>query len=123
MKMLTKTMLGVMFAALVFTGAAFAKTHNINVMYNATIDGHLILKPGTYRLAVNNSALDSSASKTEATFYKNGKLVGKVPVKLVAEARKNNQSEVFYNAPAGHVRPITEIKPSGWKDKLVFNKS
>lgn len=118
MKMFTKAASGAMLASLLLCGAAFAKTHNVNVLYAAKVGSHLKLAPGNYRVAINNRS-----QSPEAAFYKHGKLVGEAPVKLVSKSRKIGRTEVYYGSLSGATRPITQIEMSGWRNSLVFGKS
>lgn len=113
-----KTILGVAVALFFATGLVFAKSENVNLIYRGKIGTSLVLPPGNYKVVVN-----PTAHSPEASFYKNGKLVGTTPVKVVAEARKNNQTEVYYSSPVNQVRQITQIDFSGRRDHLMFKKS
>lgn len=101
-----------------FTGMAFAKTKNINVLYPATVGKTLKLKPGNYKIEVVNSP------KTPAVqFYSHeGKLVGEAPVKLVNKSQKNDQTLIDYSTVASNNHVITEISPGGWKEDLLFSR-
>jgi hypothetical protein len=108
--------LGVVF---LFSGMAFGKTKEIDVLYPATVGKTLKLKPGNYKIDVASN-LKSPAVK----FYnKEGKLLGQAPVKLVNEARKNDQTQVDYTRIASNDHAITEISPGGWKENLYFSHS
>lgn len=100
-----------------FAGMAFAKTKNIDVIYHSMVGKTLNLKPGNYRIDVVKNAKSSAVD-----FYnRDGKLVGKVPVKVVSKSAKNNQTEIDYNTVASnHV--ITEISPGGWHENLYFSQ-
>lgn len=113
-----KTVLGLAVALFFATGLVFAKSENINFIYRAQVGNSVSLEPGNYKVVVN-----STSPSPEASFYKNGKLMGKTPVKVVAAARKNQQTEVFYSSPIDNVRHITQIDFSGQKDHLMFKKS
>ena len=112
-----KPLIGITTALFFVCGLGLAKSSNISLIYRGQV-GNLTLAPGSYRVVVNNHSQTSKAA-----FYQDGQLVGTAPVKLVAESGKNSQTEVFYSAPHDSVRPITQIDPSGWKEKLMFSHS
>lgn len=108
-----------MSAALLFVcGLSFAKASNVNLIYRAQVGKDLVLAPGNYRVVVNPQSKTS-----DAAFYQDGKLVGKAPVKVVSEAKKNSQTEVFYGSPHNNVRHISQMDLNGWHDKLIFGRS
>lgn len=110
--------LSVLSVILLFTGMAFARTKNIDVLYPATVGKTLKLKPGNYKIEVVNKSPKAPAVE----FYNHdGKLVGEAPVKLVDKSQKNDQTLVDYFAVASNNHVITEISPSGWKEDLLFS--
>jgi hypothetical protein len=113
---LIRAVTGAAVALFFVCGLTFAKTSHVNLIYPGEV-GNLTLASGTYKVSVN-----SSSSAPQMTFYQNGKLVGTTPVELVSEAKKNSETQVYYNAPKDNVRRVTEMDISGWKDKLLFNK-
>ncbi len=113
---LMQSILGATAAVFVLTGMSFARTARVQLMYRGQLDSNLTLAPGTYKVVVNNNA----AGSEQVAFYRQGKLAGKVMAKIVPNARKNSQTEVYYGAPHDHLRKISEIQFSGWKDKLEF---
>jgi hypothetical protein len=76
------------------------------------------LQPGTYKVALLN---DSSAP--EVAFYRNDKLVGQAPVKLIDQGQKIRQTEVYTQIQDDHSQVITEMDFSGWTEKVVFGGS
>lgn len=100
-----------------FAGMSFAKTNRIDVIYHSKVGKSLMLKPGKYQIDVVNNTKSPAVN-----FYSHsGKLLGKVPVKVVNQASKNNNTEIEYNTVASnHV--ITEISLRGAKDNLVFSQ-
>ena len=76
------------------------------------------LQPGTYKVALLN---DSSAP--EVGFYRNDKLVGQAPIKLVDQGQKIRQTEVYSDVQDDHSQVITEMDFSGWTEKVVFGGS
>ncbi|MGH9395810.1 MAG: hypothetical protein ACRD18_03025 [Terriglobia bacterium] len=115
---MAKSVLGVAVALFFATGLVFAKSENVNLIYRGEVGNNVMLAPGKYKVVIN-----STSPSPEASFYQSGKLVGTTPVKVVAEAQKNNQTEVYYSSPVNQVRQITQIDFSGQRDHLVFNKS
>ncbi|MGH9328715.1 MAG: hypothetical protein ACRD2B_18770 [Terriglobia bacterium] len=109
---------GVSVALLFVCGMTFAKSSNVNLIYRAQLGNNLVLAAGKYHVVVNKKS-----QTPDVAFYQNGKLVGKTPVKIVSEAKKNNQTEVFYNSPHNNVRHISQIDFSGWHSKLMFKGS
>ncbi|MGH9377819.1 MAG: hypothetical protein ACRD1I_03375 [Terriglobia bacterium] len=117
-RIVAKSLLGAAVALIFATGLIFAKGENISVIYHGQIGSNVTLPPGNYKMAVN-----TASQNPEAMFYKNGKLIGTTPVKIVAEAKKNGQTEIYYSSPDNHVRQITEIDLSGQRDRLMFKHS
>jgi hypothetical protein len=115
---LMKSLLGAVIAVFFVSALTFAKSAHINILYRGELGSSVTLLPGNYKMVVNPLATTPSVA-----FYQNGKLVGTARVRVVTEARKNSQTEVFYSAPRNKLRGITQIDVSGWKDKLVFKKS
>ena len=100
-----------------FTGMAFARTKDINVLYPATVGKTLKLKPGNYKIEVV-----SNPKAPAVEFYNHdGKLIGEAPVKLVDKSQKNDQTLVDYSTLASDNHVITEISPGGWKEDLLFS--
>lgn len=119
MKMtMAKSALGVAVALFFATGLIFAKSENVNLIYRGEVGNSVTLAPGNYKVVLN-----TASQSPEASFYKDGKLMGTAPVRVVAEGQKNNQTEVYYSSPTNHVRQITQIDFSGQRDHLIFNKS
>ena len=115
----SKTVITSIFAAAIAiisaTGLTFAKSNSVNLMYAGKIGNHLTLKPGQYKIMLNDNN-----KAPEIAFYKGRKLVGQAPVKLVAEQKKTDQTAVYYSAPHNNVRKVTEIDMNGWNHKLMF---
>lgn len=110
--------LSVLSVVFLFTGMAFARTKNINVLYSSTVGKTLKLKPGNYKIEVVNSPKSPAVE-----FYNHqGNLVGEAPVKLVNKSQKNDQTLVDYSTVASNNHVITEISPGGWKEDLLFSR-
>lgn len=100
-----------------FSGMAFGKTNQIDVLYPAIVGKALKLKPGNYKIEVITNKQSSAVE-----FYNNrGKLVGQAPVRVVNESSKNNDTQVDYSTLASNVHAITEISLRGWKEDLYFS--
>lgn len=104
--------------AFLFAGMAFAKTNRIDVIYHAKIGKTLMLKPGNYRINLVNN----TKSPAVRFYNRSGKLVGKVPVKVVSKSTKNSNTEIDYNTVASN-HFITGISLRGSDDKLIFPQS
>jgi hypothetical protein len=107
---------GAVVALFFVCGPIFAKTSHVDFIYLGKV-GQLTLAPGKYTVRLNRAS-----ATPEMAFYKNGKFIGQTPVRVVSEARKNGQTQVYYNAPKNNVRRVTQIDLSGWKDKLIVPK-
>jgi hypothetical protein len=114
---LVRAVAGTAVALFCVCGLTFARTSHVNLMYLGKV-GQLTLAPGKYTVKVN-----PTSATPDMAFYQNGKLVGTTPVTVVSRDHKNSQTEVYYNAPEGKVRPITQIDLGGWKDTLKFNRA
>ena len=110
------TIISVLSVVFMFGGMAFAKTRNVDVVYPSVVGKTLKLKPGNYKIdLVNNKKVPA------VNFYnKYGKLVGQAPVKLVNEARKNDDTQIDYTTIASNSHAITKISLRGWKQSLNF---
>ncbi|MGH9344040.1 MAG: hypothetical protein ACRD19_09795 [Terriglobia bacterium] len=117
-KIAVKSLLGAAVTLIFATGLMFAKGENINIIYRGQVGNNLTLAPGNYKMSINMVPHNS-----EAMFYKDGKLVGATPVKIVAESNKNSQTEIYYSSPDNHVRQITEIDLNGKRNRLMFKHS
>ncbi len=117
--MMSRTVITSIFAAAIAiisaAGLTFAKSSSVSLMYAGKIGNHLTLKPGHYKIMLNDNA-----KAPEVAFYQGRKLVGQTPVKLVTEQKKADQTAVYYSAPHNNVRKVTEIDLNGWNQKLMF---
>jgi hypothetical protein len=114
-KSVVNSILAAAFVVIAAASMTFAKTNEVSLMYKGMIGNHLTLKPGNYKIMINNNS-----KNPEVAFYQGKKLVGQVPVKLVAEQKKADQTAIYYSAPRNNIRKVTEIELSGWNEKLVF---
>lgn len=103
-----------------FAGMAFAKTtRQISLIYPAMVGNSLKLKPGNYSIDVTKNAKTS-----EVQFYNRyDHLVGQAPAKILDKSKKNSQTQVDYNKLASNQEALTEIRPKGWTEALLFNHS
>lgn len=113
-----KTVIGLAVALFFATGLVFAESGHVDLIYKGKVGPSLTLAPGNYKVVVV-----TTAPSPKAAFYQNGKLKGAVPVKVVASAQKNNQTEVYYSSPVNDVRAITQMDFSGKRNHIVFQKS
>jgi len=110
-----RTGIGLAVALLFAAGLTFAKSEQISVLYPAKVSQSVMLKVGTYRVSVS-----INAQEPEAMFYRNNKLVARVPVKLLNETKKNDQTMIYYDTIANNQHAITQIDLAGWREKLLF---
>lgn len=76
-----------------------------------------VLKPGTYKMEV-----PLNSSNPDVAFLRNGRAVAHAKAKLVNETEKNPATEVD-STTKGNEQYVTEIRPGGWNQKLVFSMS
>jgi hypothetical protein len=110
------------------TGMAFAgfpgrhtsasKSTDVELTETTQVPNGPTLKAGTYKVA-----LLSGTSAPEVGFYRDGKLVGQAPVKLVDQGSKIRQTEVFSSIQDDHSELLTEMDLNGWTEKVIFSES
>ncbi len=105
--------LGVVF---LFSGMAFARMKQIDVLFPAMVGKNLKLKPGDYKIDVVNN----KKSPAVKFYNKDGKLVGQAPVKLVNEASKNHQTQVAYTHDSLERSCHHQDQSSGLERRPVF---
>jgi len=93
------------------------KSVNLTLSSASKIPNGPKLAPGSYRVMV-----PENAPKPEVVFYRDGKEVARAQAELVAESQKNPATEVYSNT-RGNRQVITEIRPAGWSQRLVFSAS
>jgi hypothetical protein len=92
------------------------KSATVDIIQPAKVGNGQELQPGDYKVTLN-----PSSNPTEVSFYdQDGKLVAKAPAKLVEEGKKNDQTEVVFDT---RQKTITEMRISGWNEKVVFSGS
>jgi len=94
------------------------KSANIEVTEINQVPGGPTLEPGSYKVVLLNDS-----STPEVAFYRNGKLIGQAPVKLVDQGKKFQQTEISANMQDDHTELITEMDLSGWTEKVIFTGS
>lgn len=125
-KQLAKSLLGLTIAVILASGMAFGKfwsghksnekVTEITLVSQARIGANTVLQPGDYRVEI---PLDTQ-SPTVA-FMKDGSVVAQVTANVVGEKSKNQETEVISNRSNGEV-VITQIRPEGMAEALVFSK-
>ena len=75
-------------------------------------------EPALYKVVLLNDS-----STPEVGFYRDGKLIGQAPVKLVDQGKKFQETEVDANILDDHSAVITEMHLTGWTEKLIFSGS
>jgi hypothetical protein len=100
-----------------FGKGSHPKSGEITVIYPSKIANGPELKPGTYKVEVNDHT-----SSPQVAFYQDGKLVAQVPAKLVDQGKKLDTTQVYYDT-VGNDRVITQIDLQGWTQKVMFGSS
>ena len=99
---------------LLFFAATTSFAHEVKIAGAAQLGNGPIIEEGTYRIEVIKNQ-DSS----QAVLYHKGDEVARVPVTLVSEASKAQQTAV-YSEVREDGRVITQIRLQGSKEALVF---
>ena len=94
---------------LLAAAVASARTYTVNLFQAATFGG-AELKPGEYKLEVNDNK----------AVIRNGKLHGESAVKVESGDAKYDTTTVRFDTAGGKMR-IMEIRLGGTKTKLVFS--
>jgi hypothetical protein len=97
--------------------SAAGRSANVDFTETVQVPNGPTLQPGTYRVTLLN---DSSASEIE--FYRDGKLVGQAPVKLVDQGTKIRETQVFGDLQNDRSERVTEMDFSGWTQKVFFGQ-
>ncbi len=92
------------------------RSTNVSLASAEKLANGSVLPAGTYRMEV-----PENATMPEVMFYKDGKLVAQTKAKVVTETRKNSYTEVD-STKKGSQYVITEIRPGGWTENLLFTK-
>ena len=80
------------------------KSTNIDILQTTRVPDGPTLQPGTYR-----ATFIENPSKPEVEFYREGKLVGQAPVKLVDQGQKIKQTEFESDKRANGTYVLTEL--------------
>ena len=75
------------------------------------------LPAGTYVVEV-----PKGSQRTDVTFYKDGKAVATIKANLVAQEKKNPDTEVE-SITQGNAELVTAIRPAGWNETLMFGSA
>jgi hypothetical protein len=104
------------FVAFMFllSAASTSLAHEVKITGAARLGNGPFIEEGTYRIEVIKNQ-DSS----DAVFYHNDNEVVRTPVRLVSEASKARQTEVWSEG-RDDGRVITQIRLQGSKEALVF---
>jgi hypothetical protein len=94
--------------------ATVAMAKEISIHYPAKLGNGPELQPGTYKIE-----LVKNQTSPEVLFYKGRELVARTPAKVEEQPRKADQTQVFYDIKDKD-RVITELRISGWKERVVF---
>lgn len=91
--------------------------HAVTVTFTNTIKFKSgdTLAAGTYRMEV-----PENSQTPNVTFSQNGKVMATESAKLVAEQKKNDDTEID-SATHGNAQFVNAIRPAGWTQELVFS--
>jgi hypothetical protein len=112
-----KTVFAAAAASLVLAGLAFAKAKDVNITYTARLGSGPEIQAGSYKVDVI-----TGQPTPEVVFYKGGEIVAKAPAKLVELPKKADYTQILFTT-RDNSRVITEMRVSGWKERLVFEES
>jgi hypothetical protein len=105
------------FAMSWFSHNSTEKTVRVHILYPAQIAKGVQLKAGTYRMQVPLNTQTAAIA-----FYQNGEVVARAHARLVSETKKNDMTEIYFNNK-GNQHVITEIRPSGMREKVIFSNA
>jgi hypothetical protein len=126
--MVNKSMLAVA-GMLVAASMAFAKSPTLDLprssqksadvtIYSMTrISGGPTLQSGEYKVVSNNNS-----ATPEIGFYQNGKLVAKVPAKLVDRGKEFDDTAFYYDAKGASLA-MSEMDLNGWREAVLFGQN
>ena len=97
-----------------FSHNSSTKSVNISVVYNAKLGPKTHLKAGQYRVE-----FPLNSQRPQVKFYQNGNLVASTTAQVKRETSANSQTEVYFN-DRNHSQVITEIRPAGMSETLLF---
>ncbi len=108
---------GLAFGLSWFSHNSSIKSTNVDIVYNSKFANGETIQPGNYKLEI-----PLNTQNPELKFFQNGKLMASVPAQVKGEARKAVSTEIDYSQLGGaHV--ITEVRPAGLSEALIFSKS
>jgi len=99
-------------------GRSSKKSATVEIDQTARIPGGPTLQSGEYQVVLNNNS-----TAPEIGFYQDGKLVAQVPAKLVDQAKKINETKIFFDTRGANTQVITEMDLHGWRDKVFFGQN
>jgi flagellar hook assembly protein FlgD len=121
----TRAFVGLIAAILVTTSMGFAsiwgwhrssdRTTDVSFSSQVKFKNGKTLPAGTYQMQVPEK---SSTPIVEFSQY--GKVMATAKAKVVGKDVKNPYTEVD-STRSGHAQLVTEIRPSGWKEVLLFS--
>jgi hypothetical protein len=122
-RLLIGSMAGILVAA--YAGISYARntsktrTRHTDVSFsnNMALRNGETLPAGTYRMDV-----PENSQNPVVTFEKDGKVVATSKANVVSEEKKNEETEID-SVRQGQAQLITEIRPSGWNEALVFGSN
>ncbi len=87
---------------------------NVNLAYTAQVGSNNHLKAGKYRVE-----FPLHTKRPQVKFYRNGNLVATATARVKQIMVKNSETEVYFN-DLHHKQVVTEIRPEGTRDALLF---
>jgi hypothetical protein len=109
---------GITFAGLPGIHHSSRKSADIDITETTKVPGGPTLEAGTYKVLLLNES-----DTPEVGFYQGDKLIGQAPVKLDDQGKKFQRTEFVASILDDHSKLITEIRPGGWTEKIVFSAS
>jgi hypothetical protein len=97
-----------------FSHNSSTKSMSINLIYTAQVGSKNHLKAGQYRVE-----FPLRAQRPQVKFYQDGNLVATATARVKHIMAKNQQTEVYFNK-TNHRQVVTEIRPAGTKEALLF---
>lgn len=97
-----------------FSHNSSTKSTHIDLVSAAQVGAHNQLKPGNYRVE-----FPLRTQQPEVKFYRHGNLVAVAPARVKHLMAKNQNTEVYVNKGKWG-RTVTQIRPNGTREALVF---
>jgi hypothetical protein len=100
-------------------GHSLQTSADVEIYTTTPIFGGPTLQAGKYM-----AVLDNNPTAPEIGFYQNGKLVAKVPAKLVDQGREFDETAFSYDdAAGGGSLAMTEMDVAGWSERVLFGQN